>query len=258
MTAIRTLAAALDAGLPLERALEISAISDHADRKIVSAILEFARHTGAPRATSLGSVADARDFSERCDRAVTTGSATARQTTRILALLPFATAIGAQVFGFDVVTVLVSTPLGWVCLALGAGLSLIAQWWMRRIRESLFRPAVNVGLVMDLAAGVARTSALTPSVLDRLRDLATVWNTTTEIEDVMRSQRLARETGVPIAGLLEVFASTARHRVHVRVLDEIELLPGKLLAPVGACLFPAFVVMTVIPIVASMASSWSR
>ena len=258
MSAIRTLAAAVTAGLPLERAIQVSAVPDGEERAIVDTIIDFARHTGVPRAGVLAALADSVDASERRARAITTGSASARQTARILTLLPFATAIGAQSFGFDVFAVVTSTPLGWACLVVGTALAVVAQWWMRRIREELFNPAPHVGLILDLAAGVARTSAVSPSTVERLRHLAVAWGTVAEMEVIDSCRRLSRETGVPISGLLAVSAATKRHRAHDRVAEELELLPGKLLAPVGACLFPAFVVMTVIPVVASMMSGWSN
>ncbi|MEY4477625.1 MAG: hypothetical protein RJA31_1129, partial [Actinomycetota bacterium] len=38
----------------------------------------------------------------------------------------------------------------------------------------------------------------------------------------------------------------------------LELLPGRLLGPVGVCLFPAFIATTVIPVVVSMVTQFVR
>ena len=258
MSAIRTLAAALSAGLPMDRAKALCVLTDKTQRTAVEQILDFAHHTGAPRNAALNALADSVDSARARDRAVSTGSAAARQTSRILTALPLATTAGAQLFGFDVVVTLLSTPLGWGCVAIGTGLSFVAHRWMNRIQRMLVRPPVHTGLVLDLSAAVARTSGLTAASVTRLHDLAAAWNTEEELTDIDTCRRLSRETGVPVAGLLDMFASLFRQRASEQVAEAIELLPGKLLAPVGACLFPAFVVTTVIPIVASMATGWSR
>ncbi len=258
MSAIRTFSAALSAGLPIDRAKDVSAIANDDHLATVEQILDFAQHTGAPRTAALDALADSIDSAFARDRAVTTGSATARQTTRILTALPVATAAGAQLFGFDVVVTLVSTPLGLGCATVGAGLTIGAHKWMNRIQRSLIRPSPHTGLVLDLSAAAARTSGLNPTTANRLRDLGAAWHTEDELTDVDNCRRLSRETGVPVAGLLDTFALLVRQRAGEQVAEAIELLPGKLLAPVGACLFPAFVVTTVIPVVASMATAWTR
>lgn len=257
MSAVRTLAAALGAGLPLDIALGLGGgLGD--ERTVVDDIVEFAKHTGVPRVAALTALADSLDERERRERAIETGTASARQTARILAVMPAATVIGAQLFGFDVVTVLVGTPIGWACLGFGAALSVIAWWWMRRIRESLYRPAIHAGLVVDLAAGIAQSTSITEPRRLALRRIAESWGTGSECGVIDDYRSLSRETGVPVVGLLAVEAGQIRRRAHARVLHELELLPGRLLPPIGACLFPAFVVTTVIPVVVTMATGFTR
>ncbi len=252
MSGIRVLSAGLTAGLPLERALALSDIGGEAERGSVADILELARHTGVPRARVLTDLADSLDEAESRVGAISAASASARQTIRILTLLPLATAVAAQWFGFDVIRVLTATPLGWTCLVLGTGMTVAARKWMASIQKRMPNPSHHLGLILALAAGIARSSGLTATHRQALSQLAQKWGTEAELDEIDRHRRLSGETGVPIAGLLTVEAELVRRRASASVRHAIELLPGRLLAPVGACLFPAFIVTTVIPVVASM------
>jgi pilus assembly protein TadC len=61
---------------------------------------------------------------------------------------------------------------------------------------------------------------------------------------------------VPVSHLLSIAAAQSRADAQHRVSYAIELLPTKLLAPVGTLLLPAFVITTVIPVVASLAQQF--
>ena len=256
MTAVRILAANLSAGLPLSRALEMSELGDGPECHVVDAIIDFARETGVPRASALTALADSLDESTRREQAIDIGSATARQTTLVMLVLPLATTLGAELFGFGVIEVLITTPVGWVCACLGVGLNVLASVWMSRIRAAVPRPPLNVGLAMDLAAAVATTSGLTATHLERIAGLTREWTTEEEMDDILGHRTLSRETGIPVEGLLKTKAQLVRYSAKTSALHAIELLPGKLLGPVGACLFPAFVLTTVIPVVTSMVGNF--
>lgn len=256
MSDIRTFAAALGAGLTTERALALSELPSGPVSEVVHDVLRISRETGIPRVAALMALADSLDESERRTHRVELGSASARQTQRILLGLPVATALGAEFFGFRVVPILVTTPLGWVCMLTGVGLSVLAWRWMVRIRSAIPNPPIHVGLVTDLAAGIARSSALSTASRQTLAERATAWGTFTEIDGVERHRQLSHETGVPAAALLELEARRVREAVQRGVTEAIELLPGRLLMPIGLCLLPAFVASTVVPIVASMATNF--
>lgn len=236
----------------MPRALSLSPLTDGHERDTVTEILEFARQTGIPRVEALTALADSMDEAVRRERAIETGSAAARQTARILLALPIVTAAGAELFGFTVVEVLFGSVLGVVCLVFGVALNLAAMWWMRTIRANIPHPPTNTGLVLDLAAAVAVSSGLTARHLEQLTRRAQAWDTVSELAAIGRYRALSKETGVPVSGLLAMEARLVRTAARVEVDTALELLPGKLLGPVGACLFPAFIVTTVVPVVASM------
>lgn len=236
----------------MPRALALSPLTDGPERDTVTEILEFARQTGVPRVAALTALADSLDEAARRERAIRTGSAATWQTTRILLALPIATAAGAELFGFNVVEVLFGSALGLVCLVFGVALNLVAVWWMKRIRASIPRPPTNTGLVLELASAVAVSAGLNTRHLEELTRRAQAWDTLSELTAIGRYQALSTDTGVPISGLLSMEAQLVRTASRVDVDAALELLPGKLLGPVGACLFPAFIVTTVFPAVASM------
>lgn len=256
MSDIRTFAAALGAGLTTERALSLSELPSGPVSDAVDDILRISRETGIPRVAALLALADSLDESDRRTHRVELGSASARQTQRILLGLPVATALGAEFFGFRVVPILVTTPLGWVCALTGIGLSVLAWRWMERIRSAIPNPPLHVGLVTELAAGIARSSALSETSRRTLAERATAWGTFAEINGIDRHRQLSRDTGVPVAALLELEARRVREAAQRSVTEAIELLPGRLLMPIGSCLLPAFVATTVVPIVASMATNF--
>ena len=237
--------------------MEMSALAAGPESEAVDTIVEFARHTGVPRAVLLTALADSLDESDRRERATATGSATANQTSRILLALPLATALGAELFGFGVVATLIATPLGWACVALGVGLNLLAVWWMRRLRAMVPHPPLNTGLALDLAAATASSSGLTDARLDSIKRLTHEWGTGDEMLHIERHRALSRETGIPVAGLLAAEAGLVRHTARADVDHALELLPGRLLGPVGACLFPAFIATTVVPVIASMVGKFT-
>ena len=257
MSSVRILAAGLGAGLPLPRALALSALDDETERDTVTDILEFSRHTGAERVAVLTALADSREESIRRERTIDTASAATRQTTRILLALPAATALGAELFGFAVFEVLFGSPVGWLCIVFGVILNVMAVRWMASIRASIPRPPRNIGLVLELAAAVAVSSGLTNRHLDQLALRATAWETDVEFRAIGKYRALSRETGVPVSGLLTMEAGQVRATARADVELAVELLPGRLLGPVGACLFPAFIVTTVVPVVASMVGKLS-
>lgn len=254
MSTIRAVAAGLRAGLTPARAVTLCRL-EREEQALVGEILDLAKLTGAPRAPALDVLAESVDGAERRRVAIETGTATARQTTVVLGAMPIVTILGAEFVGFPVLRFLFGGIAGLVLVGVGVLLSLCGVWWMRRLRNSIPSPPVRTGLVLDLASSIARSSALTPEGRRHLRSLTKGWGTDSEADTLDRLHTLSLETGVPIAGLLAVEAHLCRERARNQVDYALELLPGRLLVPVGVCLFPAFIVTTVIPVVASMVTA---
>jgi tight adherence protein B len=61
-----------------------------------------------------------------------------------------------------------------------------------------------------------------------------------------------------VVGLLRAAAEERRRVARFATREAIERLPGRMLIPLGVCLFPAFVLLTVIPAIAGMAQGFFR
>lgn len=253
MNSTRLLANALAVGLPLERARAVSGVGSN---PMVDVVLDVARTTGIRRSTALDLVADAEDQSARLVRMVEVGSSSARQTANILSGLPVLTVCAAELFGFPVLRVLFGSSFGWICLGAGA-LGVVMGWaWMARIRGAIPHITVGLGLALTIAAEIARSNSLGRDQRGLVDSLAVGWGTLAELASLDSLQSTAREFGVPLANILELEAQRVRREAMMNIEMAIELLPGRLLGPVGACLLPAFVLTTVVPIVVSMATNF--
>lgn len=253
MSPIRVFAVALRAGLTLDAAREASEVMNSPNRESVDDVVRFCRETGSPRVGALIALADALDDAQQRARDIEVGMASANATMRVMLALPVVTLLSSEFFGFGAVGFLVTTAVGWVCLAIGAALMLLAWRWMRAIRATIPNPAAETGLALDLAGALSGVGALSRANRAALEALMVGWGTATETENLDRAVSMSRTHGVPVSHLLAMEAERTRSDARHAVRYALELLPTALLAPVGACLLPAFIVTTVVPVVVSMA-----
>lgn len=221
-------------------------------------IVELARETGAPRARLLSIVADALDDNETLQREATIAATATRHSALVLSLLPVATAVMASLFGVNALGFLIAQPAGWGCLAVGVGATFAGWRWMAVLRGRVAVPALETGVLADCVAEVLSVTGLTPDATEFLAGCAERWGVTPEWDDVRGVREVGRNTGIPVANLLRNHAAERRRSARFDVRGQIEELPGKLLMPLGLCLFPAFITLTVIPAVASMAQGFFR
>lgn len=219
----------------------------------VTAAWRVATTVGAPLADSLRALATAlRDAQEAADD-VRVALAEPAGTARLMGWLPLvAVALGA-LLGFDMLTVLVGSPLGITCLVAGGALLVAAQRWsaalVRRatphtaipgLDAELFAIAMSGGVSLDRAAAVVREAAGAGT------DAAT---------DAVLS--LSRTAGVPAVELLRASAAFARHRARVDGRLRAARLSSRLLLPLGVCTLPAFLLLGVAPMLLSVMSTMS-
>jgi tight adherence protein B len=245
---IRYLASALDAGLTAALPTE----SDSIAARVVADIMQLAHVTGTPRPRLLRLVADALDDANAVTRDVTLAAIAARQSAILLSALPLATAVAAGFFGVNVLGFLFGNPLGYGCLTIGTASTVLGWRWMTRLRRTIVAPPTTTGLLLDCVAEVLAVVGLSPPAREVLAECQVHWAADGEWATVERIRSTARDTGVPVAGLLRDAALEERRARRFSVRVAIESLPGKLLAPLGVCLFPAFITLTVIPSVATM------
>ena len=247
---VRRLAFGLQSGASLPVDAEVN--------PMVSDILELARETGAPRAQLLLVVANALDENEALHREVDIAAAATRQSALVLSSLPIVTALASALFGVDTIGFLVTRATGWVCLFVGVGATLAGWRWMSALRRRVTAPPLETGMLADCVAEVLSVTGLTPDANGLVARCAERWGRDWEWDEVRAIREVGRNTGIPVVELLRNYAVECRRSARFDVRGQVEELPGKLLVPLGLCLFPAFITLTVIPAIASMASGFFR
>jgi tight adherence protein B len=225
---------------------------------MVSDILELARETGAPRARLLVVVANALDENEALRRESALAATAARQSALVLSWLPIGTALASALFGVDTIGFLVTHPTGWACLLVGVGATVAGWKWMSALRRRVIAPPLETGVLADCVAEVLSVTGLTPDATEVVARCAERWGLHQEWDEVRAIREVGRNTGIAVVELLRNHAAECRRIARFDVRGQIEELPGKLLVPLGLCLFPAFITLTVIPAIASMAHGFFR
>lgn len=248
---LRLAAARLDAGITLGSTAELG-------DGTVADILSLARDTGASRSRLLRVVADAMEVNDGLTREAQIAATAARQSAVVLSFLPALTLVSAELFGVHALGFLLGGPAGWVCFALGISSSAAGWRWMERLRTNIEPPRPTTGVLIDVVAEVLTVTGIRAEFDDTMYRMATEWNCADEWADIQHTRRGARDTGTPVVGLLRAAAEERRRVARFATREAIERLPGRMLIPLGVCLFPAFVFLTVIPAIAGMAQGFFR
>ena len=128
--------AACRLGGDVPAALDLAAESPGAEglRALASA-WRVAEESGAAFAGIVDRLADSLRADEAIRRQIAASLAGARATARLLAVLPFFGAALGYALGADPIAFLTGTPVGWVALAVGLGLSIGGLAWTDRLAE---------------------------------------------------------------------------------------------------------------------------
>ena len=116
--------------------LDLAAESPGAEglRALASA-WRVAEESGAAFAGIVDRLADSLRADEAIRRQIAASLAGARATARLLAVLPFFGAALGYALGADPIAFLTGTPVGWIALAVGLGLSIAGLAWTDRLAE---------------------------------------------------------------------------------------------------------------------------
>jgi tight adherence protein B len=237
----------------------LSSAADDDPWRAVAAAWSVSTESGAAIAPALRSFAAVLRAIERSRREVEVALAGPLVSSRIVLALPLVAVGLGVVLGFDVIGVLVGTPAGLACLAVGSALAAGAVVWVRRLTARARRSDASPGLRSELVAvamaggaSASRSVALVDRVLSRV-GLST--ETEGSAASIERTLALSRRAGVPAGELLRSEAEAERQRAAANGAARAARLGSLLLVPLGVCVLPAFLVLGVVPMVLSLLSS---
>ncbi|MFI6579417.1 type II secretion system F family protein [Nocardiopsis sp. NPDC050513] len=173
-------------------------------------------------------------------------------------------------------TIAVFGPVG-AAVAVGVGAGLWVRGRRARARSTTLPVTADLPVVVGLLAAGVRAGATVPSCLtavarstrgalgeelaavaQRLRlgaDPATAWRNPALPEPlaaVGRDLARAADTGAPVADLLDRHAADLRRALRAEALARMERLGVLVVAPLGLCFLPAFVLIGIVPMAAEL------
>ncbi|MBS1907211.1 MAG: type II secretion system F family protein [Actinobacteria bacterium] len=222
--------------------------------RTVAAAWGIAATVGAPLGDVLRAIAAALEGAGDIRDEVAVALAEPAGTARLMLWLPLVGLLLGTALGFDTVTVLVTQPAGWICLAAGLGLLLAARAWTRAlVRRAAPQPGIPgiraELLVVALTGGTAIVRARS-LVEQELGD-----TTAADDEAIERVLRLSAAAGVPAVELLRAEADRARREARTVGRTGAARLSSRLLLPLGVCTLPAFMLLGVAPLILSVLST---
>jgi tight adherence protein B len=223
----------------------------------LGALWSVAAEAGAPIAASLRTFADALHALADVERDLAVALAGPAATARTVLVLPAVGVLLGALLGFDTLRVLFATPFGLSCLAGGALLLVLARAWMRRVLRRARPRNTTPGLVAELMAvamsGGASVDRARSSVRRALAQFPVDAGDGDGVVDGVLA--LSRRAGVPAAELLRSEADLARRRARAGGRRAAEEAGAALMLPLGVCVLPAFLLVGVAPLLASVLSS---
>lgn len=225
-----------------------------------AALWSVAETSGAPMAQALHRIAEQLDAAVDAARRRQVAFAGPKATMRLVLYLPFLGLGFSLLLGFNPFGTLFGSVLGWCVTVGGLGLMWAGKMWSARLMHhaagELCFPGYAVELVAVALSGGASIAQAKLNATNAL-DQYPVWGVRiSEIGSpqgaVASALALAEQAGVPATEMLRSEAERSR-RDHVTQLSErAEKLQVSLMLPLGVCVLPAFVLLSVIPMLLSL------
>lgn len=224
----------------------------------LAAAWAVAVEAGAPIAPALRRMAQVLRETAQSERDIEAALAGPIASGRIVLALPVVGILFALALGVDTLGVLVGSPPGWACLALGGGLVLLGRRWTSRLVQRAQRGDAAPGLALELTAIAVGGGAALPSarrLVQRSADEAGLPLDLTAVDEVLA---FAQRAGVPVGALLRSEAESARRAARSAAQGRASALGVQLMLPLGICVLPAFIVLGVVPVMLALVSSTVR
>ncbi|BDZ45762.1 type II secretion system F family protein [Naasia aerilata] len=245
------------AGDRIAEALAAAAPANAAGRpwRAIATGVALAERTGAPLADVLGRLAESLRDLAAAERDVIAALTGPRLSSRLVLALPAVGIAFGFALGFDPVAELLGTPIGLACGAAGAVLFLLGALWTRRLVGRARAANPVSGLALELVAVALAAGVPFDDARMLVRDAAHACGLPLDEDGVEEAGRLAGTAGVPVAPLLRGEARLLRRRATSDARVRAEALGVTLLLPLGICVLPAFMLLSVAPLMLSIVSS---
>jgi tight adherence protein B len=185
-------------------------------------------------------------FAWTVQRKINQGKAASEITGHLLRWLPWMALLASQILGLPTVSFLIFQPVGWVVTALAVALTFAAHVVAKRFVARMSEVEPDPGLWLSLVAAAIREGAGINRAVGALREV--VGGPLAEVEiEVVR----AIAQGGSVASRLESVAVQKREQALAAKEQQVERLPVKLLLPLGLFLIPQFVLLLVVPVIAT-------
>lgn len=218
--------------------------------------LQVATESGAPLAESLRDLASALRDLGQTQRDRDAALAGPRATARTVLALPVVGILFGAGLGFDTVHVLAATPAGLACLAAGIALMVAARAWNGALLRRAAPRERMPGLAIELVAVAMSGGGSAPGALRRVAHACSRFHLAPPDPEAVESVlNLAQRAGVGTVELLRSEAEQARRDARSAAQVASASLGVRLMAPLAVCVLPAFMLLSVAPLVMAILSS---
>ena len=186
----------------------------------------------------------------QAQREIAVALAAPRATARLVLVLPLVGSLVGALLGFNTLGTLFATAVGWVCLGTGSGLMIAAWRWNRRLVARAQPRELTPGLGFDLlaiaVAGGGSLHRARGTVDTALRRFGL--DAAGDESGITATIDLSVRAGVPAVELLRSEARERRRNALAAVQAGAQALSVRLMIPLGVCVLPAFMVLSVVPL----------
>ncbi len=257
------LAGLLKAGIPADRAREelASDLSQLSPRQHdqFDAIWMLAIQSGGAVSGSIESLGEIFRATSRQEQTIELAFSGPKATARLVAWLPVAGLVLAQLFGFEPLRAIFTNPLAFGSVALGALLLMVGQVWSKGIIRKAAPNEDDPGLFFDAVRfGMEAGLPLALAIDQAAKVFEQHFNFVPEqpvLEKLDRIGELNRSSGASIANLLAGEAAARREAKWFAESTALSKLGVKLMIPLGLITLPAFVLSSIVPVAVSLLST---
>ena len=245
----------LRSGVDLDKAIEhIGGIPQEASG--LRYLLEVARDAGSKVAYEVDVVADLFMFKERSLQRITVAHASPKASAKLVIWLPLLTLGLAQFAGMKIVESMISKPVMLLSLGFGLLLLLLAKTVSTRLIKRAKPEDSAIGFYLMGVALESSGGASLNQAQNRATDIfVSVFGSNPSTEELTAMAQVAllvEETGARVGDLLRRQAEQLQREALVAAEIKIEKLSVRLMLPLGLAVLPAFLFVTVIPLMFSM------